>query len=366
MSDFDVAIVGGGPAGTAAALTLLRYSKLQPVVVELSDYKAWRVGETLAPGVVPLLQYLHADMLLGDQRQRRVYTTTASWGSDDAVSRDFLFTGGGDAWHLDRLRFDAGLADLVTARGGTLLTGKTLEQSGVTSRFVIDASGRHAAYARSRGARAAQDDHLTGLVSIFQGGDDSPDATLVEAVEEGWWYSARLPDHRIAVAFMTDADVVRAKRLHESEAWLAQLAAARRTLARIAGAQLVLGPNAAPAHSQTLDRVTGNGWLAVGDAAAAFDPLSSMGIGYALASGIQAARVAASTLGGNTEHASLYATDVRRHYDAYLARRQSYYRLEQRWAQSPFWARRNGAGSPPEKEDRPSSDSLFRVDHSPR
>jgi 2-polyprenyl-6-methoxyphenol hydroxylase-like FAD-dependent oxidoreductase len=60
VSEFDVAIIGGGPAGSAAALTLLRYSKLRPVILERSSYDVWRVGETLSPGVFPLLNYLGA------------------------------------------------------------------------------------------------------------------------------------------------------------------------------------------------------------------------------------------------------------------------------------------------------------------
>lgn len=348
MTDFDVAIIGGGPAGTAAALTLLRYSKLRPVVIERSRYDGWRVGETLSPGVVPLLQYLGAEHLL-EQGQRRAYATSAAWGGPDVVSRDFLFTGGGDAWHLDRAKFDRALAELVTERGGEVRCGAGFQPAsgeqagGLHNTFVIDASGRHAVYARSQGAHAIADDHLTGLVAIFEGGNDNQTATLVEAVEDGWWYSARLPENRTVVAFMTDADIVRAGNLHDENAWLERLGDTRPTRLRIVDAQLVQGPVPCPAHSQILDRVAGDGWLAAGEAAAGFDPLSSMGIGYAIASGIQAARVAASTLGGNSEHVRLYASDVTRHYQAYLARRHAYYAIEKRWPDSPFWSRRHAS-----------------------
>ena len=155
MTDFDVAIVGGGPAGSAAALTLLRYSKLRPVVIERSSYEEWRVGETLAPGVLPLLDYLGANEIV--DLQLRAYGTSAAWGSADVVSRAFLFSGAGDAWHLDRRRFDAALAELVREHGGTLLTNALVESesrvdgrwhlhlhdgSAIAAPFVIDASGR--------------------------------------------------------------------------------------------------------------------------------------------------------------------------------------------------------------------------------
>lgn len=80
----------------------------------------------------------------------------------------------------------------------------------------------------------------------------------MEAVEDGWWYSARLPAHRTVVAFMTDADVVRAAHLHESAALLERLGEAPRTRSRIARATFAHGPIVCPAHSQILDPVIGD------------------------------------------------------------------------------------------------------------
>ncbi|HEY2094677.1 MAG TPA: FAD-dependent oxidoreductase [Thermoanaerobaculia bacterium] len=340
---FDVAIIGGGPAGCAAALTLLRYSKLRVVVIERGDYEGWRVGETLSPGVRPLLRYLDATSIIDDDGHLTNYGTAASWGGDDTVSRDFLFVAAGEGRHLDRARFDRSLAALVRERGGTVMTSCTYETANVDARYVIDASGRHAAFARARGARVIAHDNLTGVVAIVASQHGYDGGTLVGAAPDGWWYSARLPEDRAVVAFMSDADVVREGRLHETSEFLRLLDTSRSTRERLCVApphRIVHGPIVCPAQSQLLDKPYGDGWIAAGEAAIAFDPLSSMGIGYALTSGIEAARVAASSLSGG-DGAPAYAADVAAHFQSYLARKREYYSIEQRWRERPFWARRH-------------------------
>ncbi len=336
---FDVAIAGGGPAGCAAALTLLRYSSLRVAVIERSDYGGWRVGETLSPGVRPLLRYLDAESIIEGDGHLTNYGTAASWGSEDTVSRDFLFVAAGEGRHLDRARFDRALAELVEERGGTLMTGCTYETAGVDARFVIDASGRHAAFARARGARVVAHDNLTGVVAIVASEPGYDGGTLVEAAPDGWWYSARLPENRAVVAFMSDADIIREQKLHETAELLRLLETSRATRSRIGDAQILQGPTVCPAQSQILDKPYGDGWIAAGEAAIAFDPLSSMGIGYAISSGIEAARVAASSLNGG-DGAPGYAADVAAHFQSYLARKREYYLIEKRWSDRPFWARR--------------------------
>src|SRR5262245_6386708 len=54
---FDVAVVGAGPAGAAAALTLRRRD-LSVVLLESRPAPAWQIGETLPPAARPLLQTL--------------------------------------------------------------------------------------------------------------------------------------------------------------------------------------------------------------------------------------------------------------------------------------------------------------------
>jgi flavin-dependent dehydrogenase len=83
------------------------------------------------------------------------------------------------------------------------------------------------------------------------------------------------------------------------------------------------------------------GWLAVGDAAMAFDPLASQGIAKALDHGKRAASSIAAYLSGDAMSLERLALDLRREYASYRATRADYYRIETRWPESVFWKRRN-------------------------
>ncbi|MET0398616.1 MAG: tryptophan 7-halogenase, partial [Longimicrobiaceae bacterium] len=349
-----------GPAGAAAALTLLRYTPLRVAVVEGSGYEAARVGETVPPGMLPLLAYLGVDAAFLADGHLPAYESRAAWGTPHAVTRDFLFTGRGDGWHLDRARFDRTLTERVVEAGGTVLSPARVtgcegapgawrvavsERGGPAShlfaRYVVDATGKRASLARRLGARRRVHDRLVGVTTYWLGeGGDRSRATLVESVRDGWWYSAALPDGRLVAALMTDVEVVRSRGLHRTDALAEMLADAPLSRARLEGTQPTGSPVVRPAHSQILRPAIGDGWIAAGDAAASFDPLSSMGIGHALSSGIQAARVAHDALEHGGRLGAGYDAAVERHFGEFLALRRAHYSAERRWPDSPFWTLR--------------------------
>jgi len=96
----------------------------------------------------------------------------------------------------------------------------------------------------------------------------------------------------------------------------------------------------ASACSQRLDPIAGDGWIAVGDAASAFDPLSSMGIMKALRSAVDAAAAILRHLAGERDAFAGYAQTIAADYTRYLDTRTRYYAMEQRWPDAPFWQRR--------------------------
>jgi flavin-dependent dehydrogenase len=376
-ADFDVAVAGGGPAGLAAALTLLRYTRRRVLVVESSDYDGLRVGETVSPGLQPVLAYLGAWEAFVADRHRPAMGTSAAWGTPALSSREFFFTGRGSGWHLDRCRFDGTLARQVRAAGGTLLTAARLAgcaraadgrwQLGVAARdggrtacrarFLIDASGRASQLARRLGARRRGFDLLVGVAGLLELPDRAGDwhHTLIESCAEGWWYSAPLPSGQAIAVLMTDSDLARELRAGRERQWRRLLAATRTTRDRLAGGVLAAPPRILAAASQRLEPAAGPGWIAAGDAAASFDPLASVGIGHALTSGIHAARAAHQALEAedagtaSSAGASLlagYGDQVARIMTQYLALRRHFYSIEQRWAEHPFWRRRHQAPLP--------------------
>jgi hypothetical protein len=134
----------------------------------------------------------------------------------------------------------------------------------------------------------------------------------VETVPEGWWYIANLPDGKAVAALMTDADPLRGLGISITTDFLAALSVTRHVAARLDGAVPVSEPRAFPAESHVLNPPCGPGWIAAGDAACAFDPLASLGIGYALTSGIQAARIVEQWLRGEDGLARISHTRFRR------------------------------------------------------
>ncbi len=348
-----VAVVGAGPAGCAAALTLRRYLPEMPVVLVSAPAGAGpAAGETLSPGVLPLLDYLGLRTAFLDAGHLPAGGTASAWGSSHVAERSYLFTGRGTGWHLDRARFDAWLLGRAQAAGASVVHGRAgvheagrpgsgwlleIEGAGtVEARAVVDATGRQAQLARRQGLRPRRDDALVAEVRWYV--DDQPqrvaEGALVESVPDGWWYTASLPGGHAVAMFMTDSDLLR------QSAWEARLEGAPATARRVERWRATGGTAVRAANSQITPVVTGGGWVAAGDAAAAFDPISALGIGFSLRSGMEAARVAAAAAEGDDGPAAAYAASVTRIYEDYRSRHHGIYQQERRWPEGPFWARR--------------------------
>jgi flavin-dependent dehydrogenase len=343
-----------------AALVLARRG-LRVVVLESRAAPERKVGECLPPTLTRLLRDLGLEDLLQRGDHLRSLGNRSVWGSAVPGERPFLAGTRGDGWHVDRLAFEKGLAERAREAGvdwrwGSRFVRCAAEDGGwrleiesssgretLRADFIADATGRPARLARRLGAHRLRYDRLVGAASLLRSPAPATDTyTLVEAVPSGWWYSALLADGRLAVAFMTDGDLLD----RGAASWWSALEETGETRARVErhGYEMDGHPRLLPAETSRLDTISGEGWLALGDAAAAYDPLSSHGIGSAMGSGFYAAQAIADTLAGHEEAPLAYLDLMQRAYGACLDLQRHHYGEERRWPDSPFWHRRHQAG----------------------
>jgi flavin-dependent dehydrogenase len=291
--------------------------------------------------------------VLSEDRHRPAMGARSVWGSPDLVETDFVANPLGEGWLLDRARFDADARAAVAAAGvaivevrrlGPLSRGPSGWQLGcgdggtVSARLLVDATGRSGAVLRKLRIGRSAADRQVALLATYSDDGDAYCGTTVEAVPEGWWYTTPLPGGRRVLAYLTDADLWR----RGGRDWHALLA---RTLhvGRCAGQDAMMArPAAYPAETARADRLTGEGWLAVGDAAASFDPLSSQGLATAILMGSRAGDAIAhpSRDAAIEAWAEAYAMLVAEHADL----RTHYARQERRWPDAAFWQRRQETG----------------------
>jgi flavin-dependent dehydrogenase len=353
----EVVVVGGGPAGSAAALALARAGRAV-VLLERCREGGERAGETLPPASRRLLGALGIWERFQADGHAPSPGIVSLWGSDEPYENDFLCSPHGCGWHIDRRRFDQMLIDGAEQAGTrvyrparvtdccqmpsggwqieALVDGERVQ---LTTGFLVEATGRAAPPAHHDRSTRISYDRLIGLVGFLgTGASFGDDRTLVEASEHGWWYSARLPQGRLVAAYMTDADLIARDRL--PHVWQEQLRQAPYTRERVRSYDGEPVLRIAAAHTYRRRGIVGRNCLVVGDAAVAFDPLSSQGLSQALEGGLLAADVIGKAIHGATGVLDEYARQVARGFDVFLRARAEYYGREQRWPESLFWRRR--------------------------
>ncbi|MFJ1707072.1 NAD(P)/FAD-dependent oxidoreductase [Kitasatospora sp. NPDC088346] len=350
---YDVVVAGAGPAGAAAALALVRAGRT--VLLADAGRGPAPVGEALPAAARVLLRDLGADRALtGGHLPCR--SNRSAWGSAALGSLDSILDPHGHGWHLDRQLFDRQLRACARAQGARLATGTAVRPRARTSdggwtvelrgrgtahcRWLVDATGRGARIATVCGARRLVRDRLLA-VHLTLGAAAPPSAdttTTVEAAPDGWWYTAPLPAGRRLLAWYTDADLPAAR------GPLADRLAVTRHIRPLTGGHpwpRDVTPRRAPAHTARLDTFSGDGWTAAGDAAVAFDPLSSQGILTALFTGMSAGQAVHAHLAGDPAALDEYAHTVAAVGTAYLRNHRTHYAAERRWHDRPFWQRRH-------------------------
>ncbi|MGH8982427.1 MAG: NAD(P)/FAD-dependent oxidoreductase, partial [Acidimicrobiia bacterium] len=305
---FDVAVVGAGPAGSAAAIAA-RDGGLDVLLLDKATFPRDKTcGDGLTTGALRLLERLGLDLgTLASYATVRETVLVSPSGRQVAVP---LPNGGQYAGVVPRADLDAALMRLARRRGahvreGAALTGVSARADGVTveladgtsasARFVIAADGHFSAVRRLLQPDAPADlGSWHAFRQYYRGVDDPRLWVLFEPdLLPGYAWVFPLPDGRANVGF----GVPRGPGIDGK-----QLKATWRDLLERDRLRAVLGPAAKPdgAHRAwpipaQLDaaRLTDERVLYVGDAAAVVDPMTGEGIAQALETGIAAAHAVA-------------------------------------------------------------------------
>jgi flavin-dependent dehydrogenase len=315
ISRYDLCVLGGGLAGSAFAILMVRRGA-RVALVEKTRFDSFRPGEHLPPSARGALRALGCEAALFDGSFIDSPGILSRWVAQAAVFKPYIGHPEGLGLNLSRRHFDAALfrqaersgvttyrdaGSLVTeqARHGWTLSFPTAEGAlELHARRIADATGRISVFARRQGASwDSYGDLIATAARMPLIGEDPADnlCLYVEACEHGWW--SLTPTRRDIIAtFYASAATKRAAGLTERAWWhwgLQTAGATHNRLARTAAAEEVL---TFPAFPRILRSMYGPDWFAIGDAAAAHDPLSGHGIIYALESAFRAAEMASADL----------------------------------------------------------------------
>jgi len=311
---------------------------LSVTLVARADEHRDRPGESLSPAANGLLAELGVADAFAAGPHRQSNATFSAWGSPLLAQRNSVTQLDGVGHVIDRTAFERMLTDAVAR------TAIPVQSDIPPARFIIDCSGRAAVVGRRFAARRRVDRLLAACAFLPQREPnvEPTQATLIETVPEGWWYASLVPDGRLALALFADHDTMprhigrdgtvwRAAigRTQYIEQWIDSACFDADTPVRLAGA-----------GTSWLDPVYGYDWIAAGDAAASFDPLSSHGITSALWTGRKAALAAAAALRGDDTPLKAYGTTMQQVVEDFLRQRRAIYGRERRFSDHPFWRRR--------------------------
>jgi flavin-dependent dehydrogenase len=353
----DVIVIGGGPAGATAAARCAREG-LRTCLLEAAHHPRPHVGESLLPGIIPILADIDAlDAVSQAGFGRKTGSTLWHWGRTPRWDLWFADSDAYDAaWLVERARFDAILFDAARRAGaelrtharvravlreGTRVVGVQWQRAGdetlheLEAPLVIDASGQSSLLARELGTR----ERIAGLEhqamwAHFEHADRLPppraEQALFVAQPQQWWWMFPLSPTLTSVGVVqldTHADGAPMRTAPRPE-FDAELAGCDELVA-------VLGPRArriTKVHherdwSYRMRETSGPGWIAVGDAAGFIDPVLSTGVMLAMHSGWHAARTAAAIHRGDDETTALaaYSRHHRGMFDDLLRMVRFYY-----------------------------------------
>ena len=352
----DVAVIGSGPAGGAVAIHC-QHAGLDTAIFTLPGHRARReIPETLPTTARPLLHALGFQEGLSRLGLRPQYAIASAWGTDSITTRHSICNASGPGWFVDRSAFDAEILRQAVSGRVPVIEGRILSASQknqnwtlqfqvpqnpeplrVKAAVVVDATGRSSAFARCIGIRRLAFDAFISLSAPAVPCGNWAGEVLVESAPDGWWFSALAPSGELSVSWFTEGRLLR-----PDDRSLVSFERRLRKTVHTAARVSTLLPQKVESRLARTDRLTmtaSEGWIAVGDAATACDPLGSQGLVKALQSSALACELIVSNRTYDPVSLRTYNEIQIDYLERFLRERHFFYAMERRWPEAPFWRR---------------------------
>ena len=291
MNHYDVIVIGAGPAGCSAAISCAQRG-LKVAIVERLAFPRHRPGETLHPGIEPLLQELGVIERVLSEKFIRPAGNWVKWEKE----RMFIPFGNdaSGAWRgfqipratLDELLLERAIAsgvhvlqpceaNKVFVKRGRVIGIQTRTEP-LFCRHLVDASGAHGWLTRQLQLTTHRYSPALTALYGYKRGRLEQSALGIFADRSGWYWTAHIGPQLYTWT-----------RLYFALDQVCKASAAPQSVAELASAGKIHG---ADVTWRACNRMAGNGYFIIGDAATVLDPGASHGVLKALMSGMMAAQ----------------------------------------------------------------------------
>ena len=317
----DVLIIGGGPGGSTAAMSLIREG-IKPVILEQETFPRFHIGESMTGESAQVLRRLGLEekMLSANYPVKygvKVFgpSSADSWfipvcarGADGKLTP-------GSTWQVRRSHFDGMMLDEAAKRGANVIRGKAVtpflgedgSRRGVTIRrpdgshedieaeVTLDCSGLATFLANQRvtgpkyvgnyDKQIAFFSHATGaLRDSGSAGEHAKNNTLIFYLKKFHWaWFIPIDDEVVSLGLVVPTATFQESGQTPHQFFLSRLPEINTVLSqRISDIQLIEKVHVIPNYSYQVRRFCGKGYICIGDAHRFIDPIFSFGISATL------------------------------------------------------------------------------------